>query len=76
MMSSLVPAHPTVLRVTLSRNQGKNQGSSMERSLKVQQLMVQILTAKSQGEPFSKHPAPTVLNKNDLYNIMYVKLKA
>lgn len=48
----------------------------MERSLKVQQLMVQILTAKSQGEPFSKHPAPTVLNKNDLYNIMYVKLKA
>lgn len=76
MINSLVPAHPTVLRVTSSRNLSKNEGSSMERSLKVQQLMAQILTAKSQGEPFSKHPAPTVLNKNDLYNIMYVKLKA
>lgn len=75
MISSLVPVHPTVLRVTLSRNLGKNEGSSVERTLKAQQLMVQILTAKSQ-EPFRKNPAPTMLNKDNLHKIMYVKLKA
>lgn len=69
MISSLVPVHPTVLRVTMSRNLGKNEGSSVERSLKAHQLMVQILTAKSQGEPFR------MLNKNNLHKIMYVKLK-
>lgn len=48
----------------------------MERDFEVKQLKFQILSAKSKDKPFSKLLSPTMLNKNNLYKIIFVKLEA